>query len=78
MTAIRLENSSRPESVLHMAMELGEQKWKLAPGVGIAQKPRRRKITWYRTPANSIRNGLAIPPSFFEPSQSTTYSLFRL
>lgn len=44
MNATRQENSSRPESVLYMAMELGERKWQLAFGVGMAQKPRMREI----------------------------------
>lgn len=44
MSATHKNNSSTLETVLYVALELSEKKWKLAFGTGAAQQPRRREI----------------------------------
>jgi len=44
MSATRMNDCSKPEAVLHMALELGEVTWKLGLTTGLGQEPRRRDI----------------------------------
>ncbi len=44
MSATRTDHCNQPQAVLHLALELGEVKWKLAFTTGLGRKPRRREI----------------------------------
>ena len=44
MSATRKINSSTPDTVLYMAMELSDSTWKLGFSTAMAQKPRRRDM----------------------------------
>lgn len=44
MSATRTNHCNEPQAVLHMALELGEVKWKLAFTTGLGRKPRQREI----------------------------------
>ena len=66
MSATRMNDCNQPQAVLHMAMELGEARWKLAFTTGLGQKPRRREIPardtevlWSEIQAAKERFGLA-------------------
>jgi transposase len=44
MSATRMNHCNQPPAVVHLALELGEVKWKLALTTGLGRKPRRRDI----------------------------------
>jgi transposase len=66
MSATRMNDCNQPQAVLHMALELGEARWKLGFTTGLGQKPRRREIAardtevlWCEIQAAKERFGLA-------------------
>ena len=66
MSATRINDCNQPQAVLHMALELGEARWKLGFTTGLGQKPRRREIAardtevlWCEIEAAKERFGLA-------------------
>jgi transposase len=42
--ATRVDESTAPEPVLHLAFELGQTRWKLGFTTGLGQRPRERTI----------------------------------
>ena len=44
MTATRKDDCTRPQTVLHMALELSEKTWKLGFTTGLGQEPRLRDV----------------------------------
>ena len=76
MTATRTHDSTAPQTVLYMALELSENTWKLAFTTGLGQEPRLRDI-----PARAVvvleAEILAAKERFGLPPQATVVSCYE-
>jgi transposase len=67
MSATRRDDSTTPQAVLHMALELSEKTWKLGFTTGLGQQPRQRDIPARALPAleweiRAAKERFGLPP----------------
>jgi len=70
MTATHEDNSSTPNTVLYMALELSEKEWKLAFATEAAQNPRRREVP--ARDVDGLRTEIATAVERFHLPQGTS------
>jgi transposase len=76
MTATRTNDCTQTQTVLHVALELGDAKWKLAFTTGLGQSPREREIP-ARATAALWREILAAKKRFGLPADAPVASCYE-